>query len=45
MKGKKKLTRKERREYLKQIQLASELTRVIQHFFPELMSKLKQLPD
>ncbi len=42
MKGKKKTTR---REYLKQFQLASELTRVIQHFFPGLMSKLKQLPD
>ncbi len=45
MKGKKKVTRKERREYLKQIQLAYELTRVIQHFFPGLLSKLKELPD
>jgi len=45
MKGKKKLTRKERREHLKKIQLAYELTRVIQRFFPGLMSQLKQLPD
>ncbi len=45
MKGKKKLTRKERREHLKQFQLANELAKVIQHFFPGLMSELKQLPD
>ncbi len=45
MKGKKKLTRKERREHLKRFQLACELTKVIHHFYPGLMPQLKELPD
>ncbi len=45
MKEKKKTTRKERREHLKQMQLACELYKVIQHFFPRLMKELKELPD
>ncbi len=45
MKRKERITRRERREYLEQFKLAQELTKVIQHFFPGLISKLKELPD
>ncbi len=45
MKQKKRITRKERREYLKQIRLAHELVKIIQHFFPGLMPQLKQVSD
>ena len=44
MKGK-KLTRKERREKIKQVQLGWELVRLIRHFFPELISQLKGVRD
>ncbi len=42
---KKKTTRRERREYLKQFQLAGELYKVIKHFFPGLICKLKGISD
>ncbi len=46
MTGKKKrTTRRERREYLKQFQLAGEVYKVIDHFFPELICKLKEISD
>ena len=40
-----KITRKETRKHLGQFQLACELTKLIRHFFPDLMPLLKQLPD
>jgi len=45
MKEKKKTTRRERREHLKQFQLAGELYKVIHHFFPGLIPKLMELSD
>ena len=44
MKGK-KLTRKERREKIKQVQLGWELVRLIRHFFPDLIWQLKGVTD
>ena len=44
MKGK-KLTRKERREKIKQVQLGWELVRLIRHFFPDLIWQLKGVRD
>ena len=40
-----KIRRKEAREHLEQFNLACELTRLIRHFFPDLLPLLKQLPD
>ena len=40
-----KLTRKETRKHLEQFHLACELTKLIRHFFPDLIPLLKQLPD
>jgi len=40
-----KLTRKETRKHLEQFHLACELTKLIRHFFPDLMPLLRQLPD
>ena len=40
-----KITRKEARKHLVQWNLACELSRTIRHFFPDLVSMLKKLPD
>lgn len=40
-----KITRKESREHLAQLNLACELVRLIRHFFPDLLPLLKQIPD
>ena len=40
-----KIRRKEAREHLEQFHLACELTKLIRHCFPELLSLLKQVPD
>lgn len=40
-----KITRKETRKHLEQFELACELTKLIRHFFPDLMPLLRQLPD
>ena len=40
-----KIRRKEAREHLAQFNLACELTKLIRHFFPDLLPLLKQLPD
>ncbi len=42
---KKRETRKERREKMKQVQLGWELVRLIRHFFPDLISQLKGVTD
>lgn len=43
--GRIKTTRKEARERLGQLKLACELSRLIRHFFPDLLPLLKGLPD
>ena len=40
-----KITRREAREHLSQFNLACELTRLVRHYFPDLLSLLKQIPD
>ncbi len=40
-----KVTRKEARKRLDQLNLACELAKTIRHFFPELVSMLRNLPD
>ena len=40
-----KIRRKEAWEHLAQFNLACELTKLIRHFFPDLLPLLKQLPD
>lgn len=40
-----KIRRKEAREHLAQFHRACELTKLIRHFFPDLLPLLKQLPD
>ena len=45
MKTKAKITRKDTREHLAQFHLACELTKVIHHYFPGLLSMLKRLDD
>lgn len=40
-----KVTRKEAREHLEQLKLACELSRLLRHFFPDLLPMLRQLPD
>ena len=42
---KKRETRKERREKMKQVQLGWELVRLIRHFFPDLIQQLKGVTD
>ena len=42
---KKRETRKERREKMKQVQLGWELIRLIRHFFPDLIWQLKGVTD
>lgn len=42
---KQKITRKENRKRLEELKLAVELTKVINHFFPGLMSALARLKD
>lgn len=42
---KRKITRKEARERLEQFHLACELIKIINHFFPELLSMLKKVSD
>ena len=43
--NKKRTTRKERRERLEKYQLGWELVRLIQHFFPNLITELKAVTD
>ena len=45
MKTKAKITRKDTREHLAQFHLACELVKVIHHYFPGLLSLLKNLED
>lgn len=45
MKERTKVTRKEARERLEQLNLACELARLIRHFFPDLIPLLRGLPD
>ena len=45
MKTKAKITRKDTREHLAQFHLACELVKVIHHYFPGLLSPLKNLED
>lgn len=45
MKAKIKVTRKETRKQLEQLNLACELSKLIKHFFPDLFPLLKRLPD
>jgi len=45
MKERTKVTRKEAREHLEQLNLACELTRLIRHFFPDLIPLLRKLPN
>lgn len=45
MKKKAKITRKEAREHLDAFKLGNELIKVINHFFPDLLSQLKSIPD
>jgi len=45
MKQKTKVTRKKCREHLGQFNLACELSKIIKHFFPDLVNLLKKLPD
>lgn len=45
MKERMRVTRKEAREYLGQLNLACELARLIRHFFPDLIPLLRELPD
>lgn len=45
MKKKMKVTRKEAREQLEQLNLACELSKLINHFFPDLLPLLRGLPD
>ena len=45
MKEKTRVTRKEARENLKQLNLACALARLIRHFFPDLLPMLRELPD
>lgn len=40
-----KIRRKEAREHLEQFNLACELVKLMRHFFPDLLSLLKQIPD
>ena len=40
-----KIKRKEAREHLDQFHLACELAKLMRHFFPDLLSLLKQIPD
>lgn len=40
---KKKITRRESRKHLEQFNLATELVKVIKHFFPDLINLLKKL--
>ena len=40
-----KITRKDTREHLEQLELACELAKLIRHFFPGLVPLLKKLPD
>ena len=42
---KKRVTRKERREELEKVQLGWELVRLIRHFFPDLITQLKEATD
>ncbi len=43
--GRIKTTRKESRKRLEELKLACELTKLIHHFFPDLLLLLKKLPD
>ena len=45
MKERTRVTRKEAREHLQQLNLACELARLIRHFFPDLIPLLRELPD
>jgi len=45
MNRKVKVTRKEKREHLEQFHLAVELTKVIKHFFPDLIGLLRNTKD
>jgi len=45
MEKKTKVTRKEARTHLEAFQLSCELAKVIRHFFPQLLSLLRQVPD
>ena len=45
MKAKIKVTRKEARNRLEQLNLACELSKLINHFFPDLLPLLRKLPD
>ena len=45
MKKKDKITRKKAREHLNQLKLACELSKIIKHCFPDLVTLLKQIPD
>lgn len=45
MKARKQISRKEAREKLAQLNIACELSKLIKHFFPDLLSLLKQIPD
>ena len=45
MKTKLKVTRKETRRHFEQFHLATELVKVIKHFFPDLVCLLKQTED
>jgi len=41
----KKISRKESREHLAQFNITCELVKLIKHYFPNLLSLLKQIPD
>lgn len=45
MSKKEKCSRKEVREHLAQFHLACELVKLIRHFFPDLLPRLRTLPD
>lgn len=45
MKERTRVTRKEAREQLEQLNLACELARLIRHFFPDLIPLLREIPD